>query len=543
MTQHQPSDSAFGAAGPAGATRPPAPRQMAPGDRRAVGLLLFSAFVVILNETTMGVAVPHLMSDLDITASAAQWVSSAFMLTMAIVIPVTGFVIQRTSTRQTFLTAMGLFSAGTLVCALAPGFVVLLVGRVVQASGTAMMMPLLMTTVMTVTPPSSRGRVMGNISVVISVAPALGPTLSGAVLGALSWRWLFVVVLPIALTALVLGALRLENLTEPRYAKVDVASVVLAAVGFGGIVFGLSRFGEASHTGVVAAWSPIVLGAAALSLFVARQIWLQRTDAALLDLRTLTVPAFSLGVSLMAAAMVALFGTIIVLPIYAQTVLGMEALGVGLLLLPGGLLMGLLAPVVGRAFDRVGPRPLLLPGTVLVSTALWLLTRLGEASQWWHLLVAHLILSAGLAQIFTPLFTSSLGSLPRRLYAHGSAVIGTVQQVAGAAGTALFVTIMTARQLAESDRGATDVAAAASGVHSAFLVGAVVSLFAIPAALLVRRAPVGGHDGEEDDGGGHAGHGGHGGHGGRGRHDGYGRHGGHGEVAEVRECDVVASVH
>ena len=144
------------------------------------------------------------------------------MLTMAVVIPVTGFVLQRLTTRAAFLAAMGLFCAGTLVCALAPGFPVLLAGRVVQASGTAIMLPLLMTTVMTVTPPAGRGRTMGNISVVISVAPALGPTVSGLVLTVLDWRWLFGLVLPIALGSLVLGAVRLPDLTTPRPARVDL---------------------------------------------------------------------------------------------------------------------------------------------------------------------------------------------------------------------------------------------------------------------------------------------------------------------------------
>ena len=458
-----------------------------PRDRRAVALLLFSAFVVILNETTMGVAVPHLMRDLDITASAAQWVSAAFMLTMAVVIPVTGFVIRRTTTRAAFLAAMGLFSTGTLISALAPGFAVLLLGRVVQASGTAIMMPLLMTTVMTVTPPASRGRTMGNISVVISVAPALGPTISGAVLGAASWRWLFVLMLPIALGALTMGALRLPTLNEPRYARVDVASVALSAVAFGGLVFGLSRFGEASRTGAVVAWAPILVGAAGLSLFVARQIWLQRTDSALLDLRTFTHRTFTVGIAVMAVSMIALFGTVILLPIYAQDVLGLPALTTGLLLLPGGLLMGLLAPAVGRTYDRVGPRALLVPGTALVSASAWAMTRLGTESAPWHLLAAHLVLSAGLALVFTPLFTSALGALPVRLYAFGSAVVGTVQQVAGAAGTALFVTLMTATALTRTSQGAGEVAATAAGVHTAFTVGAVITLLAIPAAFAVRR--------------------------------------------------------
>lgn len=296
-------------------------------------------------------------------------------------------------------------------------------------------------------------------------------------------------VLPIAVGALLLGAARLQNLTEPRHAKVDLASVLLSAVAFGGIVYGLSRFGEASHAagGLVGAWTPLVAGAAALSLFVARQIWLQRTDAALLDLRTFTSPVFSVAVVLMGLSMLALFGTLILLPYYTQNVLGLEPLATGLLVLPGGVLMGVLAPGVGRAYDRVGARPLLVPGAVLVSGAVWGMTTLDERSAPWLVLALHVVLSLGLALTFTPLFTSSLGSLPARLYSHGSAVVGTVQQVAGAAGTALFVTVMTAGALAASGgSGPQDASAVAAGVRDAFLVGAVLTLLAIPAAFAVR---------------------------------------------------------
>ena len=180
-------------------------------NKLVIVLLLVSAFVVILNETIMGVALPHLMADLDISASAAQWLTTAFMLTMAVVIPVTGYLLQRLNTRPVFILAMSLFSAGTLISALAPGFAMLVIGRIVQASGTAIMMPLLMTTVMTLVPPESRGRTMGNISIVISVAPAIGPTISGLILSVLEWRWLFLLVLPIALCALALGAMTHEE--------------------------------------------------------------------------------------------------------------------------------------------------------------------------------------------------------------------------------------------------------------------------------------------------------------------------------------------
>ncbi|QCB95366.1 MDR family MFS transporter [Cellulomonas shaoxiangyii] len=466
---------------------------MSARDRLAVTLLLVSTFVVILNETIMGVALPRLRDDLGVTASAAQWLTTGFLLTMAVVIPVTGFLLQRLTTRAAFLGAMTAFSVGTTVCALAPGFEVLLAGRVVQALGTAVMLPLLMTTVMNVTPPEGRGRTMGNISVVISVAPAIGPTVSGLILSVLDWRWMFGLVLPIALTALVLGALRLPNVTEPRWARVDVPSVVLSAIGFGGLVFGLSHVGEAAQGGV----DPTTVGALAvgvvgLGVFVARQLRLQRRDDALLDLRTFRVRTFAVGVALMAVMMMSLFGSIIMLPIYAQDVLGLDTLRTGLLLLPGGLLMGLLAPIVGRAYDRLGPRPLLVPGTVLVSLAVWAMALLlREGGTPWVVVGAHLTMSAGLALVFTPLFTSALGAVPKPLYSHGSAVIGTVQQVAGAAGTAVFVTVLTAVSAGLVADGADAVTATAGGVRGAFLLGAILSLPAIGAALLVRPAPPG----------------------------------------------------
>lgn len=480
-----------GAERPDGRDRPEAAgartAEMTPRERLAVVLLLFSAFVVILNETTMSVALPPLMADLGITAGTAQWVTTAFLLTMAVVIPMTGFVLQRISTRAVFLTAMGLFSAGTLLSALAPVFAVLIAGRVVQATGTALMMPLLMTTVMSVTPPARRGRTMGNISVVISVAPALGPTLSGAVLAVLPWRGLFWIMLPIALGALALGALRLPNLTEPRAARVDLLSVLVSVFAFGGLVYGLSQLGESAGEGSAAlAWGSIVVGLGSLSFFIARQLRLQATDSALLDLRTFTAPTFRVAVALMGVSMMALFGTIILLPLYAQDVLGLEPLQAGLLVLPGGLLMGVAAPFVGRAFDRVGPRPLLVPGTALVASATWGLATLSADSAPWVLLVCHVVMSGGLALIFTPLFTSALGSLSPRLYPHGSAVIGTVQQVAGAAGIALFVTVMTLQSVRLADGGAEEVAATAGGIHAAFLVGAVIATLAIPAALAFR---------------------------------------------------------
>ena len=462
-------------------------------ERSVLWVLLVAAFVVILNETIMSVAIKTLQVDLGIDARAAQWLSTAFLLTMAIVIPVTGFLLQRFTTRSMFIAAMTLFSLGTLAAALAPGFEVLLAARIIQASGTAIMMPLLMTTIMTVVPPADRGKTMGNVSIVISVAPAIGPIISGVVLSLLSWRWMFWIVLPIALAMLILGARRIVNVGETRRVPIDTISVILSAFGFGGLVYGLSRIGETPAPGEDAAmaalpmWIALGVGAVSLAAFVIRQLLLQRTDRALLDLRVFRSSTFSVAVIMMAVSMMALFGTIIVLPIYMQQVLELPTWQIGLILLPGGLIMGLLAPLVGRLYDRVGPRVLLVPGAIVVSGALWMLTTVSESTSPMFIVAAHITLSIGLAFLFTPLFTAGLGSVQPTLYSHGSAVIGTIQQVAGATGTALFITLMATQTAALSASGETAVVAAAGGVQAAFLVGAIISLLGIVAAFFIRK--------------------------------------------------------
>lgn len=458
-----------------------------------IALLLISTFVVMLNETIMSIAIPHLMVDLGVTASAAQWLTTAFLLTMAVVIPVTGFLLQRINTRPIFMLAMSIFSVGTAVCALAPGLELLIAGRVIQAMGTAIMMPLLMTTVMTLVPPASRGKVMGNISIVMSVAPAIGPMIGGFILTNLDWRFMFYFTLPIAIAALVLGAVRIRNVTNPREVPLDILSVILSAFAFGGLVYGLSGLGEgASHPSAIPAWVPIAIGLVAMAVFVWRQFSLQRENKALLDLRTLQHRNYTLSLITIAIAMVALLGSSILIPIYTQTVLGLDPLYTSLILLPGALSMAFLAPIVGRLYDRVGPRPLLVPGVAAVSVVMWALAFAGQDTPIWAVIAGHLILSVGLAFTFTPLFTASMSSVPPQFYAHASAIMGSVQQVAGAAGIALFVAMMTLRTAAETAAGLDQLAALASGVRAGFLCGAIVSVLMVISAWFVKKPEGGG---------------------------------------------------
>ncbi|MHA3723218.1 DHA2 family efflux MFS transporter permease subunit [Leucobacter sp. HY1910] len=463
-------------------------RPFGPTEQLAIWVLLISTFVVILNETVMGVALPKLMTDLEVSAVAGQWLTTAFLLTMSVVIPITGMLIQRVKTRTLFMVAMALFTAGTLIAATAPGFEVLLVGRVVQAGGTAIMMPLLMTTVVTLVPEGQRGRLMGRIAIVISVAPALGPTLSGLILQTLSWRWLFIMMLPFALAALAFGIARMPNVGERSHAPIDAVSVVLSVLAFGGLVYGLSLVGDAANgAAVMPPWVPVAVGVVTLALFVWRQLVLQRGDRALLDLRTFKSHPFTLSVILFVFSSIALFGSLILLPIYVQSVLGYNTLQTGLLMLPGGLLMGLLGPFVGRLVDSKGAQFVLIPGTLITALALWSMGLFTDTTPLAQVLGTHLGLSLGLAGVFTPLFTVSLGSLDTKLASHGSALISTAQQVAGAAGTALFVTVMTLVSVqAAGSPQAVDPHDLAAGTRAAFLLGGAVSTIGFVLAFFVQ---------------------------------------------------------
>jgi DHA2 family lincomycin resistance protein-like MFS transporter len=453
-----------------------------------INLLLVSAFVVMLNETILNVAIPTIKDSLHVSASDAQWLTTAFLLTMAVVIPVTGFLLQRLNTRPIFVLAMSLFSVGTAMAIVSPNLELLIVARVIQASGTAVMMPLLMTTVMTLVPNEQRGRMMGNISVVMSLAPAAGPVVSGFILHYLHWRYLFILVLPIAILSLVLGGRRMVNVTTPRYAPLDVFSVIVSAFAFGGIVYGLSGF--ASPDGAADALSvgvPLGVGIVAMVIFIWRQLALQKTNAPLLDLRTFASYNFTVSNIMFVIGMAAMFGSLNLLPYYLQNVLGLEPLYIGLILLPGGLLMAAMGPFVGRLYDKLGPKPLIIPGIIMVSAVLWAMTLLGTQTWWPLILAGYLVMCLGFSFLFGPLFTLSLSSVKPELYSHGSALLGSIQQVSGAAGVALLIAIMTARSVALTATGMVPAEALADGIRAAFLCGAILSLFAVATAFFIRK--------------------------------------------------------
>jgi len=457
--------------------------------------LVGATFVVILNETIMMNAIPRLMVEFTVSARAAQWLSTSFMLTMAVIIPVTGWFLQRVTTRQAYAVAIVTFCTGTAVAAVAPVFSILLVGRIVQASGTAVMMPLLMTTLMSVVPEWDRGRIMGRVVMAISVAPALGPAVSGVILQFTSWRWMFGLVLPLAILIGIAGLRRIQNVGEPTAGSLDVVSVILSGLGFGSAVYGLSLIGGAPIRVAGASVDPlwvVGLGAALVAIFAWRQLVLQRVDRPLLDLRTFRHGTFTVGMVLMVVAFMGFMGSMILLPLYLQDLRGLSSLQTGLLMMPGGLAMGLSGPRIGRLFDRFGSRPLVVPGAFAIVAALATLSLVGAHTPIAVILGAHVVFMGALAAIFTPVFTLSLNAVPEHLYSHASSLMGSTQQVAGAIGTAISVTVLSSHT-ASLVRGGVDPAAASfGGMQWAFAASAILSVgIVVLSFLLPAEAPEG----------------------------------------------------
>lgn len=472
-------------AAPAPQTRPD---RLAPGDGLVIGLLMASTFVVLLNEMLLGVALPTLIADLGITPATGQWLTTGYLLTLAVLIPATGFVMRRYHLRTIFLGAMSLFTVGTAVAALAPGFQVLFAGRIVQAAGTAVFMPLLMTTAMRLVPESRRGHTMAIVTAVTSVAPAVGPALSGVVLSQLSWRWLFILMLPVAAVAVTLGALQLRNITTPEPVRLDVLSLVLSAVGFGSLVYGLASIGEAvsGHT-PIPPYLPIAVGVAGVAAFVYRQIVLRRHGDAFLDMRIFGATSFTVPLLVMVVVALNGFGALIVMPLVLTNVLGLSTFALGLFLVPGGAAISIVSALGGRVYDRFGPRPLAVPGAIVWMASLWWLSRVDDGTSVFTVLAAYLVMSAAQALMWAPMTTTALASLREDLYPHGAAAFTTVQQLAGAAGGAVLVSAYTIGANA-SDAGALSPSQSVAAGQAAFTTAGVIAVGAVIGTLFVRRA-------------------------------------------------------
>jgi DHA2 family lincomycin resistance protein-like MFS transporter len=453
--------------------------------------LIIGGFIALLNETLLHVAFPQLMATLNVSLNTVQWLATAYMLVVGILVPVVAFLLKTFSTKTLYLTAMILFTIGTICCGLSQSFPMLLIFRMMQGAGTGMLLPIMMNTIMEIYPPARRGAAMGMSMMVIVVAPGLGPTLSGLILQHLDWHWLFFLIVPFALLAIVFGTTSLKNVGVLTKPKIDALSVLLSTIGFGGIIFGICSIENESFFNVTVLVS-LLCGIIGLGLFIKRQLALKQP---MLEIRTFRYPLFALGVVLIFIISTILFSTNIILPTYIQSGLGMTPFVAGLALLPSGILNGIGAVIVGRLYDKIGPRLLVIPGFAVITVAMFFLARISTSSTLLMIIGFQMCMTLGIVLVFTPAQTNSLNQLPKEYYAHGIAVINTLQQIAAAFGSSLFIGLMGVVQsshLEEIENPSTlqQHEAIVSGVDTAFTVALVIVAVGLVLSCFIKRKKV-----------------------------------------------------
>lgn len=430
-------------------------------------VLLSGAFITILNQTLLGTALPPIMRDLNLTENTAQWLQSVFMLVNGIMIPVTAFLIDKFTTRKLFLTAMSLFAAGTLVAAVSPNFSFLMVGRILQASGAGIMMPLMQTILFLIFPVNRRGTAMGLFGLVIAFAPAIGPSLSGWLVDQFPWRSVFYVILPIAVLDIIAAYFLLKNVTEQKNPRLDILSVILSTFGFGGLLYGFSTAGDAGW-GSLHVILPMILGIISLYLFITRQLKLKEP---LLEFRVFKHGTFTLATALGMIVFAAMIGTNVILPLYMQNMIGFSALKSGLVLLPGAIIMGLSNPITGYLFDKFGGKWLARGGLLVLSLTTFAFTNLTEDTTFAYLATMNGLRMISIAMVMMPMTTLALNQLPNDLIPHGTAMNNTFRQVAGSIGTAVLVTIMSTSAIPDET-----VSGVIHGVNVSFIVAAITAI-------------------------------------------------------------------
>jgi EmrB/QacA subfamily drug resistance transporter len=410
-------------------------------NRNLIALIfMVGAFVTILNQTVLFTALPHLMQDFQVSADTVQWLTTAYMMMNGILIPVTAFLIGKYTTRHLFILAMILFILGTALAAAADSFALLLSARIVQACGAGITIPLLQTVFFTIFPQERRGYAMGLVGLVVAFAPAIGPTLSGFILDHFSWRYIFVMVLPVATVTLLMAIVYMKNVTVVnKNQKIDLLSVVLSTLGFGALLYGTSIAGSGNQGSLNAVFW-LIAGVAGITLLVIKGL---KSNQPMLEFRVFKSPAFVFSTIAVVIAFISFMGPQTMLPLYIQNLRNMSAFHSGLVLLPGAIINGVLSPVTGRIYDKIGGKHLGIIGFFIVVVSAIPFVFLDLATPVWMVATFYAFIMIGMSMIMMPMTTEGLNSLPNNLIHHGTAMINTMRQVGGSIGTALLVTIYT----------------------------------------------------------------------------------------------------
>ncbi len=448
-------------------------------------VLVFGTFVTVLNQTVVAPALPSIMSEMSVDAAVAQWLTTGFTLVNAIMVPITAFLTDRFTTRRLFLASMVLFTAGTALAAWGPNFPVLLAGRLVQAAGAGILMPLVMTVLMWTFPIDRRGTAMGVFGIVIAFAPAAGPTVAGIIIDQANWHVMFWIIAVLCAAVIVFAAVALERGGKTnKDVKLDVISVALSTLGFGGLLYGLSAIGSYGVTADSA--GGVIIGVIALAFFFRRQL---RMEQPMLQVRVLTNRKFLIATIIVMLVQGALLAGGILIPILLQSYMGFSATTSGLVLLPGAIVMGAMGPVAGRLFDKHGPRVLAVIGTGVLALTTATFMFMGPGMGLITLTVIYTVRLFSLSLVNMPISTWGMNALPDKLMNHGTSVQNTFRQVAGSLGTAVIVSASTVATNMVS--GSTDaVTAGVFGIHAAFAVATALCVLGfVLTVALVRNKP------------------------------------------------------
>ncbi len=406
---------------------------------KILAALLFGMFIAILNQTLLNVALPKINTEFNISASTGQWLMTGFMLVNGILIPITAYLFNKYSYRKLFLVALVLFTIGSLICAISMNFPIMMVGRVLQAIGAGVLMPLGSIVIITIYPPEKRGAAMGTMGIAMILAPAIGPTLSGYIVQNYHWNVMFYGMFIIGILAILVGFVWFKLYQYTTNPKADIPGIIFSTIGFGALLYGFSEAGNKGW-GSVEIETMFAIGIIFIILFVIREL---RMKAPMLNLEVLKFPTFTLTTVINMVVMLSLYGGMILLPIYLQNLRGFSALDSGLLLLPGSLIMGLLGPFAGKLLDTIGLKPLAIFGIAVMTYATWELTKLNMDTPYMTIMGIYVLRSFGMAFIMMPMVTAAINALPERLASHGNAFLNTMRQLAGSIGTAILVTVMT----------------------------------------------------------------------------------------------------
>ncbi|MDQ0271649.1 DHA2 family efflux MFS transporter permease subunit [Cytobacillus purgationiresistens] len=455
--------------------------------------LMIGAFIGLFSETALNMAFTNIMEQFQIEPHVVQWLTTGYLLVLGILVPISGLLLQWFTTRQLFIASLTFSIIGALIGAFAPSFELILLSRLVQAIGTALLLPLMTNVILLIFPPNKRGTVMGTMGLVIMCAPAVGPTLAGLLVDSWGWQSIFWMFIPVLLFTLIFGLIFMQNVSTITKPKIDIISISLSTIGFGGIVYGFSSAGEgAGSWGEINVLLPIIVGFVSLILFVIRQL---KMEQPMLDLRVFKFPMFSISTLMVFICMMIILSSAILLPLYLKGGLLMTALAAGLVLLPGGFINGIMSPITGRLFDRFGPKYLVMPGFILTTVMTFLFTNISTDTSTITVIFMHAILFIGVAMIMMPSQTNGLNQLPKQNYPDGSAIMNTLSQIAGAIGTAVAVSIMAAGQAgyiaaASSNNPNVMPEALTAGVQNAFLFAFIASIIGLIVSFFVKRVKV-----------------------------------------------------